>query len=313
MMTLAATSPAPANTGARNQLRFGVMLYQDASLLDLPRQARWLEDLGFDQVYLPDHSANPFNRGAPWFDGWTVLPALAAATERIRIGTLVSNPILRPAATLARQALTFDHLSGGRLDLGIGAGVFDWDHQAVGEEPWSPKERAGRCADYVAILDGILRGTGESFTHEGEWLQARDITTAPGTLQRPRPTLITGGQSPTVLRVTAERADVWNTIGPMIDDGAEIIAATARQNRKLDDLLEGLGRDPRSLRRSYAVFGPFDIWEHDIALHEVVERFGEIGMTEFVLGLPPVGRMDEFERLAQETIPALREEWNGTA
>ena len=312
-MTLAAKSPAPSHAGAQNQLRFGIMLYPDASLLDLPQQARWLEELGFDQMYLPDHSADPFNRGGPWFDGWTVLPALAAATERIRIGTLVSNPILRPPATLARQALTVDHLSGGRLDLGIGAGVFEWDHHAVGEEPWTPKERAGRYADYVAILDGILGGTGESFTHEGEWLQARDITTAPGTLQRPRPTLITGGQSPTVLRVTAERADVWNTIGPMIDDGAEILAATASQNRKLDEMLEQVGRDPQSLRRSYAVFGPFDIWERNITLQEVVERFGEIGMTEFVLGLPPADRMDEFEQLARETIPALRREWSDLA
>jgi alkanesulfonate monooxygenase SsuD/methylene tetrahydromethanopterin reductase-like flavin-dependent oxidoreductase (luciferase family) len=310
-MTLAAISPSPAST--RNQLRFGIMLYPDAALLDLPSQARWLEDLGFDQIFLPDHSADPFNRGGPWFDGWSVLPVLATATERIRIGTLVSNPILRPPATLARQAMTVDHLSGGRLDLGIGAGVFEWDHQAVGEEPWSPKERAGRYADYVAILDGILRGTGESFAHEGEWLQARDITTAPGTLQRPRPTLITGGQSPTVLRVTAERADVWNTIGPMVDDPIEIIATTARQNRKLDDMLEAVGRDRKSLRRSYALFGPFDIWNHDVTLQEVVGRFGEIGMTEFVLGLPPAERMNEFERLAQETIPALRKEWGELA
>jgi alkanesulfonate monooxygenase SsuD/methylene tetrahydromethanopterin reductase-like flavin-dependent oxidoreductase (luciferase family) len=302
-MTLAAASTASSSSTTSNQLRFGVMLYADANLLDLPRQARWLEDLGFDQIFLPDHSADPFNRGAPWFDGWSVLPALATATSRIRIGTLVSNPILRP------PAMTVDHLSGGRLDLGIGAGVFDFDHHAVGEEPWSPKQRAGRFADYVAILDGILRGTGEWFTHEGEWLHAREITTAPGTLQRPRPTLITGGQSPTVLRVTAERADVWNTIGPMIDDGAEILATTARQNRQLDEMLEKAGRDPKSLRRSYAVFGPFDLWEHDVTLEEVVERFGEIGMTEFVLGLPPADRMDEFEQLARETIPALRTAW----
>jgi alkanesulfonate monooxygenase SsuD/methylene tetrahydromethanopterin reductase-like flavin-dependent oxidoreductase (luciferase family) len=307
-MTLAAASTASSSSTTTNQLRFGVMLYPDANLLDLPRQTRWLEDLGFDQAYLPDHSADPFNRGAPWFDGWSVLPALATATERIRIGTLVSNPILRPPATLARQAMTVDQLSGGRLDLGIGAGVFDFDHHAVGEEPWSPKERAGRFADYVAILDGILRGTGEWFAHEGEWFQTRGITTAPGTLQRPRPTLVTGGQSPTVLRVTAERADVWNTIGPMIDDGAEILATTARQNRQLDEMLEKAGRDPKSLRRSYAVFGPFDLWEHDVTL-EVVERFGEIGMTEFVLGLPPADRLDKFEQLAQETIPALRTAW----
>lgn len=287
-------------------MKFGVLLYPDSSLTDLPRQFRWLEDLGFDQILLPDHSADLRDRGGPWFDGWSVLPLAAATTERIRIGSLVSNPILRPAATLARQALTIDHLSGGRLDLGIGAGLFEWDHWAVGEEPWSPRERAGRFADYVAILDGIVSGTGDPFTHDGKWLQAREAATTPGSIQRPRPTLITGGQSPTVLRVTAERADVWNTIGPMVDDPVEILETTARQNARLDELCLAIGRDPQSLRRSYTNFGPFDIWENNVSLESVVERFGAIGMTEFVIGLPPVHRIDEFERLADTVIPGLR-------
>ncbi|MCT7661411.1 LLM class flavin-dependent oxidoreductase [Mycobacterium deserti] len=290
----------------RTPLKFGVLLYPDDGLLDLPRQFRWLEDLGFDQVLVPDHSSDLRDRSRPWFDGWSVLPLGAAATERIRIGTLVSNPILRPAATLARQALTVDHLSGGRLDLGIGAGLFDWDHHAVGEQPWSPKERAGRFADYVAILDGILRGDGEPFTHDGDWLQARDVATVPGSVQRPRPTLMTGGQSPTVLRVSAERADVWNTIGPIVDDPVEILEVTARQNAKLDELCRAAGRDPLSLRRSFTPFGPYDIWTGGATLEQVVEQFGAIGMTEFVFDLPPKERRSEFEHLATEVIPALR-------
>jgi alkanesulfonate monooxygenase SsuD/methylene tetrahydromethanopterin reductase-like flavin-dependent oxidoreductase (luciferase family) len=289
-----------------SNLSFGVLLYPDATLLDQPRQFRWLEELGFDQVLVPDHSSDLRDRDGAWFDGWSVLPLAAQATESIRIGTLVSNQILRPAATLARQALTVDHLSGGRLDLGIGAGLFDWDHHAVGEEPWSPRERAGRFADYVAILDGILRGTGERFTHDGESLWVRDVPTAPGSVQRPRPRLITGGQSPTVLRVTAERADVWNTIGPFVDDADEIVAVTARQNRRLDELCAAAGRPPESLRRSYTAFGPFDIWSQPVSLEELVERFGAIGMTEFVIDLPPSDRLAEFEKLATHTIPALR-------
>lgn len=287
-------------------LSFGVLLYPDATLLDLPNQFRRLEELGFDQVLLPDHSSDLRDRDSPWFDGWSVLPLAAEATERIRIGTLVSNPILRPAATLARQALTIDHLSGGRLDLGIGAGLFEWDHHAVGEEPWSPRERAGRFADYVAILDGILRGGGDRFTHNGKWLWARDVPTAPGPVQHPRPTLITGGQSPTVLRVTAERADVWNTIGPIIDDAEEIVKVTARQNNVLDELCEANGREPGSLRRSYTPFGPFDFWNQPISFESLVETFSAIGMTEFVIELPPSSRLAEFEKLACNTIPALR-------
>jgi alkanesulfonate monooxygenase SsuD/methylene tetrahydromethanopterin reductase-like flavin-dependent oxidoreductase (luciferase family) len=287
-------------------LSFGVLLYPDASLLDLPNQFRWLEELGFGQVLLPDHSSDLRDRDGAWFDGWSVLPLAAQATDRVRIGTLVSNPILRPAATLARQALTVDHLSDGRLDLGVGAGLFEWDHHAVGEQPWSPRERAGRFADYVAILDGILRNDENRFTHEGQWLSARDVPTAPGPVQRPRPTLIIGGQSPTVLRVTAERADVWNTIGPIVDDAGEVLAVTARQNKLLDQLCEANGRQPTSLRRSYTPFGPFDFWNQGMPFESLVEQFAAIGMTEFVIELPPSDRLAEFEKLATHTIPALR-------
>jgi alkanesulfonate monooxygenase SsuD/methylene tetrahydromethanopterin reductase-like flavin-dependent oxidoreductase (luciferase family) len=87
-------------------------------------------------VVVPDHSSDLRDRSGPWFDGWSVLPLAAAATERMRIGTLVSNPILRRAATLARQTLTVDHISGGRLDLGIGAGLFDWDHCETHRPEW---------------------------------------------------------------------------------------------------------------------------------------------------------------------------------
>lgn len=297
---------APAVIPETQVLKFGVLVYPDGGLPDIPRQFRWLEDLGFDQVLVPDHSADLRNRGGPWFDGWSLLPIAAHTTDRIRIGTLVSNPILRPPATLARQALTVDHLSGGRLDLGIGAGIFDWDHHAVGEEPWSPRERAGRFADYTAIVDGILSGTGDPLTYEGQWLHARDVATSPGSIQRPRPTIITGGQSPTVLRISAERADVWNTHGPIVDDPVEILETTARQNRHVDELCLAVGRDPHSLRRSFTSFGPFDVWKSDVSLESVVERFHPIGMTEFVIDPPPRDRLDEFEHLAREVLPALR-------
>jgi alkanesulfonate monooxygenase SsuD/methylene tetrahydromethanopterin reductase-like flavin-dependent oxidoreductase (luciferase family) len=302
--TILSHAPEVSAVG-RETLRFGVILYPDADLPDLARQAQWLEKLGFDEVYLPDHSADLRQLDGPWFDGWSALPLMATATTRIRIGTLVSNPILRPPATLARQAMTLDALSGGRLDLGIGAGLFDWDHHAVGEEPWPPKERAERLADYVAIVDGILRGSGEPFSYEGRRLWVRDVRTAPASIERPRPTLVVGGQSPTVLRVAAERGDVWNTIGPFNATADEVVAATARQNARIDELAKEAGRDPKEIRRSYTTFGPFELWTGGATLPEAVERFAAIGMTEFVLGLPPRERWNEVERLAAD-LPALR-------
>jgi alkanesulfonate monooxygenase SsuD/methylene tetrahydromethanopterin reductase-like flavin-dependent oxidoreductase (luciferase family) len=282
------------------------MLYPDLPFPELIAQARWVEELGFDQIFLPDHSANLRDLGGTWFDGLTALAMVAMHTTTIRVGTLVSNPILRPPSTLAMQARSIDHLSGGRLELGIGAGVFAWDHHAVGTEPWPPKERAGRFADYVAIVDGILRGTGEPFTYEGEWLWVRDVQTAPGSAQRPRVPIIVGGQSPTILRVAAERADVWNTIGPMGAGAGEVLEVTGRQNRRIDELAEAAGRDPASIRRSFALYGPWDPWEAPVTLDEVVERFDTIGITDFVTNIPAPERLEEFERMARETIPALR-------
>lgn len=109
-----------------------------------------------------------------------------------------------------------------------------------------------------------------------------------------------------MLRVTAERADVWNTIGPIVDDADEILAVTARQNKLLDQLCEANGRQPTSLRRSYTPFGPFDFWNQGMPFESLVEQFAAIGMTEFVIELPPSDRLAEFEKLATHTIPALR-------
>jgi alkanesulfonate monooxygenase SsuD/methylene tetrahydromethanopterin reductase-like flavin-dependent oxidoreductase (luciferase family) len=280
------------------------MLYPDVPFPTLIEQATWVESLGFDQIFLPDHSANLYDLAAPWFDGLTALAVAATHTDTIRVGTLVSNPILRPPVMLAKQAISIDHLSGGRLELGIGAGVFPWDHHAVGTEPWSPKERAGRFADYVAIVDGILRGQGEPYSFESQWLWAKDVQTAPGSAQRPRPPIIVGGQSPTILRVAAERADVWNTIGPMGADAETVLEVTGRQNRQIDELATAAGRDPATIHRSFALYGP---WESPVSMEEVVERFGAIGMTDFVTNIPSQDRLEEFERMARDVIPGLRE------
>lgn len=286
--------------------RFGVMLYPDESFPVLLERVRWLEELGFDQVFLPDHSGDLRDRRRGWFDSWAVLAAAAVSTERIRIGPMVANQILRPPAQLARQALTIDHASKGRFELGIGAGLFAWDHYSVGELPWASKERMGRFRDYVAIVDVLLRSRGELVSYTGDELWVREVATAPGSWQLPRVPLTVGGQSPTVLRVAATLADVWNTHGPPGASDVEALEATAEQTRRLDRLAEAAGRDPTSVRRSYTVFGP---WDPRWGLHtyeEIFDRFGAVGMTDFVLDWPGPTRLDEFERLARETLPEYR-------
>jgi alkanesulfonate monooxygenase SsuD/methylene tetrahydromethanopterin reductase-like flavin-dependent oxidoreductase (luciferase family) len=282
---------------------FGVMLYPDRPIDVLIERIKWLESLGFDQVFLPDHSANLKNRREPWFDSWAVLAAAAVTTSRIRLGVLVANQILRPPAQLAKQAITLDHVSNGRFELGIGAGIFAWDHLSVGEQPWSPRERALRFADYVAIVDGLLHNGGEPFSYRGDRLWVDDVMAVPGPVQSPRLPIIVGGQSPTVVRVAAERADVWNTHGRPGASADEVLTATAEQSRTIDALAASAGRDPASIRRSYTLFGPWDPRAGRYSYEEVFASFGAIGISDFVLDWPDDEGMDAFEAAARGVLP----------
>lgn len=286
--------------------RFGVLVLPDADAPTLLERFRRVEELGFDQLYLPDHVGNIFADDPPWLDGWTLAPAAASATTRVRIGTLVSNPILRPPAMLVKEAVTVDHLSAGRLELGIGGGVMAADHHATGTDPWPVRERVARFAEYVRVLDEAMSSDGTPYSFDGAWYHVSGLPTRPLTLQRPRPPIIVGGQAPTMLRVAAEHADVWNTNGlpeAGVDDN---VARAAELNRHLDELCERAGRDPRSLRRSVLLWASTDPFTSGTGLDELVERYAEAGMDDFSFGGADDEHADEFERVALKVIPALR-------
>ncbi len=281
-------------------LRFGVLVLQDAPFPTLVERWRRVEELGFDQLFVADHTGDYRDTpGGPWFDGWTVLAAMAAQTTSIRIGTLVTNPVLRPPAVLAKAAVTVDHLSDGRLELGIGTGIAPFDHAATGTEPWSAGERFGRFAEYVEVVDGLLRGAGRPYSFAGHWYRSREASTVPGPVQRPRPPIIVAGQSPTVLRVAAERADAWNTHGPFGAGLDEIVKITRSQTHQLDELCAAAGREPASLRRSLLLFAALDPWTSDVEPAAVIERFAEQAqVAEFVVFWPGDDRVGDLERLA---------------
>jgi alkanesulfonate monooxygenase SsuD/methylene tetrahydromethanopterin reductase-like flavin-dependent oxidoreductase (luciferase family) len=283
---------------------FGVMLYPDQPIGVLIERIAWLESLGLDQVFLPDHSGNLRNRRGVWFDSWAVLAAAAVTTSRVRLGVLVANQILRAPALLAKQAVTLDHMSNGRFDLGIGAGIFAWDHLSVGEQPWPPRERALRFKDYAAIVDGLLHGGGAPFSFAGERLWVDDVIPVPTPLQSPRLPIIVGGQSPTVIRVAA---DVWNTHGRPGAAADEVLTATAEQFRRLDELALAAGRDPASIRRSYTIFGEWDPRVGRYTYEDVFDSFGAIGISDFVLDWPDDDYLDTFEAAAREVLPARRQ------
>lgn len=206
---------------------------QDAPFPALCERWKRAEDLGFDAIYLADHTGDFRNLDGHWFEAWTTLAAMATVTTRVRIGPLVANPVLRPPAVVAKAAVTVDHLSGGRLDIGVGTGIAGFDHDAVGVAYWELRERLTRFTEYVEALDGLLRNRDRSFQRSGSHVQTSHAPCAPAPVQKPRPPVVLGGQSRSVRRLAARLADGWNTHGGFGLSYDKIVDDTGTQNLSL--------------------------------------------------------------------------------
>jgi alkanesulfonate monooxygenase SsuD/methylene tetrahydromethanopterin reductase-like flavin-dependent oxidoreductase (luciferase family) len=176
------------------------------------------ERAGLDALFRSDHYRS-IVRGEPAgsLDAWATLAALAARTERIRLGTLVSPVTFRPPSVLAKNAVTVDHVSGGRVELGIGAGWFEAEHTTYGFPFGTPRSR----------LDELDRQLAEITR---QWTEADDARPKP--LQEPRPRIIVGGAAkPRTLAAAVRFADEYNTVFPSVDEArerAERVADAAR-------------------------------------------------------------------------------------
>jgi alkanesulfonate monooxygenase SsuD/methylene tetrahydromethanopterin reductase-like flavin-dependent oxidoreductase (luciferase family) len=290
-------SPADSR---HNPLRFGVLDLPDAPFETLFERWRQIEELGFDLLFAPDHARHTRDSSLSWFDGLTVLGAMALKTSRIRIGALVANPLLHPPSVLAKKAAALDHLSRGRLELGIGMGVEKFDHLETGNDYWPARERAARYSEYVEVVDGVLRSSEEPFSFSGSYYRTKDAGLAPPTPQKPRPPLIIGSRSPTGRALAVERGDCWNTYA-LTGEGTikEIVEKTRRRNEGLDERCATAGRDPAALRRSLVMWSPLDPWAEPDALERIVEAFRPAGITEFIAMWPGDDRRELIERAAR--------------
>jgi alkanesulfonate monooxygenase SsuD/methylene tetrahydromethanopterin reductase-like flavin-dependent oxidoreductase (luciferase family) len=290
---------------ADRDLRFGVYVLQDAPLDVLRRRWREAEELGFDQIWVADHTRDWRSPEGIWFDAFSLLAAMAAETETIRIGSLVANPILRPPAVLARVAATLDQLSQGRFELGIGTGIAGFDHDATGTPYWPLPERIERFTEYVEIVDELLTRAPKPVNYQGRWHSSRGLGLTPRPVRQPRPPLTIGGQSTGVLTVAARRGDRWNTHGPFAVCAEEILERTHAQNTQLDRLCERFGRDPAELRRSLLMIFDLDAWSAPDTFERLVCTFRQAGMNEFIACWPTDEQRPLFERAATELIPAI--------
>ena len=237
-----------------NQLRFSVLVLPNVPWPDLLRRCQHVEALGFDFLGLADHLVDWAGGKGPWFELWTQLAAIAQATTRVRLTTLVAQIPLRNPVLLASQALTADHISGGRLDVGLGIGLeVDPAYRMMGIENWSAKERVARFGEYVEIVDRLL--SQEETTFQGRFYKVDAAALRPRPVQSPRPPLVIAAMGPVMLGHAARHADVWNSISFAKTFEAQL-AETQLRVAAIDARCARIGRDPATLRRSYLMFDP---------------------------------------------------------
>jgi len=296
----------------KQSLRFGAVVLQDFPWQKLVKLWQTFEALGFDSTWIADHFVNYANPTSPWLDGWTTLAALANYTSQIRIGTLVTSIPFRHPAVLARQAMTVDHISNGRLEIGIGAGVpgrIDPSYSMTGIDDWPFKERAERLKEQVEIIDMLLRNNTSSY--EGKYYQLKDAIMAPGPVQKPRPPIVVAAHANESLKVVAEYADTWVSFGADFGSPPDIVVEkTQKRVKYLDKHCEKIGRDPVSLRRSLLVFGAEanTAFASEEKFMEIVNRYTSLGINELVFFYPffAPDQIPMFEKIAKEIIPELR-------
>lgn len=268
--------------------------------------------MGFDSTWVADHFVNYSNPAGPWFDGWTTLAALASSTSRIRVGTLVTSIPLRNPAVLARQAMTVDNISNGRLELGIGAGApgqIDPSCKMIGVGDWTPKERTERLREQVKIIDMLLRNRSASF--KGKYYDVDGATMAPGPVQKPRPPLTIAAHTKGSLRIAAEYADTWNSYGADFGAPVDVVVENTRKRCAiLDAFCEEIGRDPGSIGRSLLIFGAeaSTAFASEKNFIDIVDRYTALGVNELIFFYPffAPAQIANFRKIATETIPELR-------
>jgi len=203
-----------------------------------------VDGLGFESLWRSDHLFSLFGvADRPGLDTWPSLTYLAASTRRIRFGPLVCPITFRHPAMLAREAAAVDVLSGGRLELGLGAGWHDGEHAAFGI-PYPPVgERMRRLDESIRVIRALWEDGPARF--EGKFYRLDGGTAWPKPVQRPRIPIVIGGKGPRLLEITARHADEWNC------GGAQPPAIVRQRTSDLEAACRKVGRDPRAIRRSW--------------------------------------------------------------
>jgi alkanesulfonate monooxygenase SsuD/methylene tetrahydromethanopterin reductase-like flavin-dependent oxidoreductase (luciferase family) len=281
-------------------VRFGIATapmnvdYQD--ILTIWREADTIAEIA--HAWLFDHlmpiGGDP---NGPIYEGWTLLSAMAAQTERIRLGLLVTSNRFRPPAMLAKIAATVDIVSGGRLDFGIGAGsrpdhpLARREYEAHGLPFHDFANSVGSLDEACTVLRRLWTET-EPFDFDGAYIHLVGALCNPKPIQCPYPPILIGGRSAAVLRVVAAHADLWNIPGGDIDDAI-------RRSALLDRYCAEIGRDPASITRSIHLGVAYD---QPRAVRDEIGKAIDAGFEHIVFGLPSPWRPGLARWVADELI-----------
>ncbi|MEV7012366.1 LLM class flavin-dependent oxidoreductase [Streptosporangium sp. NPDC051022] len=274
---------------AGTAVRLGVLVLPEHPGPEGVRPWRVAEELGFDHAWTLDHLSWRTLRERPWFDAMTTLTAAACHTGRIALGTLVASPNFRHPVVTAKEAMTLDHVSGGRFVLGVGAGAPGPDGAALGGPEPAAAGRATRFEEFVTLVDRLLRQPVTTFS--GRFYTAEDIRMIPGCVRRPRLPLAVAATGARGMRLAAGLGDMWVTIGdagvPGGQSEAEAFATLRGQLDRLTRACRSAGRPPGDVRRlvnlSRVVAEPYGSPER---LADLVGRCAELGFTDVVLAYP---------------------------
>lgn len=269
-----------------------------------------LEERGFDVVALDDHIVNPVSPLQPWTEVWTGLAAIAASTSRVSLGPIVSNAVLRHPVLLARQALTVNEMSGGRLELGLGAGYAPSDLAAVGVDSTSKADWQARFIEAVETVHALLRGQ-PGFT--GRWFDTSGVQLC-DPADAPVIPLTLAADSPASLDLAARLADRWVNFGGWGLSHAELVDLNRQRAEVLAERCEVHGRAGAvgmTLLVGSAAVCAEPMWTSAAAFEDFIGPFVELGVDTFVCYWPPssVSRnvdRDAVEEIVNDTMPRLR-------
>ena len=259
---------------------------------ELVNRVEFAEPAGFDGVWVFDHFTPLYgDRNGPCLEAWTLLAGLAARTSRIRLGVLVTGITYRHPSILATEAITVDHISNGRLEIGMGAAWHQPEHEELGIAFPPIKERAERLEEGIQVMRLLM--TRDRATFGGRYYQLEEASYHPKPVQQPHPPIWIGASGEQLmLPIVARQADAWHAFGSQ-----ETLAA---KSRLLDQLAEQAGRDPTRILRS-ASLSLSQPWDR---VRRRAENLAQAGFGYLVAEWPSEGR-GRLEEFVEKVMPQI--------